>query len=51
MVNYAGGAPGLVAGVNQINLTIPATVTQGNAEVIITVGDYPSVSGVTIAVR
>jgi uncharacterized protein (TIGR03437 family) len=53
-VLYAGGAPGLVAGVVQINLEVPADTPTGAAvEVIVSVGEdaYPSQNGVTIAVR
>jgi uncharacterized protein (TIGR03437 family) len=53
-VLYAGGAPGLVAGVVQINLEVPADAPTGAAvEVIVRVGEdaYPSQDGVTIAVR
>jgi uncharacterized protein (TIGR03437 family) len=48
---YAGGAPGLLEGVMQVNAQIPATVTPGNAiPVSIQVGGSSSQSGVTIAV-
>jgi len=48
---YAGGAPGEVAGVMQINVQIPSGITPGNAvPVVIQVGSATSPSGVTIAV-
>jgi uncharacterized protein (TIGR03437 family) len=51
-VQYAGGSPGLVAGVVQVNLLVPQTVTPGNAvPVVINVGGANSQAGVTIAVR
>ena len=50
-VLYAGGAPGLVAGVMQVNVRIPAGVASGSAGVTITVGSSSSQSGVTLAVR
>lgn len=51
-VLYAGGAPGLIAGVVQVNLEIPADAPTGGAvEVEVQVDGYPSQSGVTIAVR
>jgi uncharacterized protein (TIGR03437 family) len=51
-VLYAGSAPGLVAGVLQVNVEIPGNVTPGSAvEVIIKVGSAPSGVGITIAVQ
>ena len=50
VVSYAGGAPGFVAGVMQLNLQIPtAGVLAGTAAVQITVGGLVS-PPVTIAV-
>jgi uncharacterized protein (TIGR03437 family) len=49
-VQFAGGAPGLVAGVMQINVQIPSGLTAGAAEAIITLGGVSSPQGVTIAV-
>jgi uncharacterized protein (TIGR03437 family) len=47
---YAGGAPGQIAGLMQINVQIPGTVTPGNGvPVLITVGQN-SQPGVTLAV-
>jgi uncharacterized protein (TIGR03437 family) len=42
LVNYAGAAPGFVAGVMQINLQIPTGVVSGTAEVKVTVGTVTS---------
>ena len=51
-VQYAGGAPGLVAGVIQINAQVPATVTPGNTvPVVVKVGQASSQAGVTVAVN
>jgi len=51
-VLYAGGAPGLIAGVVQVNLEIPPDAPTGGAvEVEVQVDGYPSQPGVTIAVR
>jgi len=48
---YAGGAPGLTAGLMQINAQIPIGTPSGPAvPVVISVGGVPSPSGVTIAV-
>lgn len=50
-VLYAGGAPGLIAGVLQINCRVPEGVTPGmSAPVAITVGGIDSPAGVTVAV-
>jgi len=51
-VTYAGGAPGQVAGMFQVNARIPADVPAGTAvPVTITVGTATSQSGVTLAVK
>jgi uncharacterized protein (TIGR03437 family) len=51
-VQYAGGAPGMVAGLMQVNVQIPAGIQTGNAvPVVLRVGDAFSQSGVTIALR
>jgi uncharacterized protein (TIGR03437 family) len=48
--NYAGGAPGIVQGVMQINAQIPSGLPAGNAAVVVTVGNIQSQPGVTVAV-
>ncbi len=51
-VVYAGAAPGLVAGVLQINVVVPANALQETYDqVVVTVGDYVSPSAVTITVQ
>ena len=51
-VTYAGGAPGQVAGIVQVNVRVPADVPSGAAvPVTITVGAATSQSGVTLAVK
>jgi uncharacterized protein (TIGR03437 family) len=51
-VEYAGSAPGEVAGVIQITVRIPFTVPRGLAlPVVITIGGNASPAGVTIAVK
>ncbi len=47
---YAGGAPGQVAGLMQINAQIPGGVQPGNVPVVVQVGGNSSRAGVTIAV-
>jgi uncharacterized protein (TIGR03437 family) len=49
-VRYAGGAPGLIAGVMQVNAILPAGVS-GTVPVVLTVGGVASQDGVTVAVR
>jgi uncharacterized protein (TIGR03437 family) len=49
--DYAGGAPGLVAGVLQVNARIPTNVVSGNQTVVITVGSASSQSALTVAVK
>jgi uncharacterized protein (TIGR03437 family) len=50
-VLYAGGAPGFVQGVLQVNLRIADGVTLGDVPVVLQVGDRSSRQGVTIAVQ
>jgi len=50
-VLYAGIAPGLVAGVMQVNATVPAGAGTGAAEVILTVGANSSPAGVTVQLK
>jgi uncharacterized protein (TIGR03437 family) len=51
-VVYAGGAPGLVAGVIQVNARVPADLAaSGELPVVLQVGGAASQSGVTLAVR
>jgi uncharacterized protein (TIGR03437 family) len=50
-LQYVGAAPGKIAGLLQINVPIPASVTPGNAvPVVVRVGGAPSQAGVTVAV-
>jgi len=46
-VQFAGGAPGVVAGVLQVNITVPTGLTAGAVPVTITVGSAAAQSGVT----
>lgn len=51
-VLYAGAAPGLIAGVLQVNCTIPGDVQPGaSVPVTLTVGTATSPAGVTLAIR
>jgi len=51
-VQYAGGVPGLVAGVLQVNIKIPQGVAPGSAvPITIQVGGQNSQTGVTLAIK
>jgi len=50
-VLYAGAAPGLVAGVFQVNVRIPADVSGDAVPVVLKVGESSSAAGVTLAIR
>jgi uncharacterized protein (TIGR03437 family) len=47
---YAGGAPGIVAGLTQVNAQIPSGLTAGAVPVSVQVGSVVTQPGVTIAV-
>jgi uncharacterized protein (TIGR03437 family) len=52
VVLYAGSAPGLVAGVLQVNFRLPPQVRTGAAvPLLLKVGRFTSQSGVTLAIR
>ena len=48
---YSGAAPGLVAGVLQVNARIPEEVASGDVPVVLTVGSASSQPDLTVAVR
>jgi uncharacterized protein (TIGR03437 family) len=50
-VLYAGAAPDLVAGVFQINVTVPQNVPAGAVPVVVTVGSASSQSGLTVSLK
>jgi uncharacterized protein (TIGR03437 family) len=51
-VAYAGGAPGAVAGLVQINAQVPPNVTPGsNVPVVVQIGSWQSQAGVTMVVQ
>jgi uncharacterized protein (TIGR03437 family) len=51
-VVYAGTAPGIVNGVMQVNVTVPAGAPSGSAvPIVITVGSAGSQAGVTMAIQ
>ena len=50
-VLYKGAAPGQVAGLFQMNVEVPGTAASGAQEVVVSIGNTRSQSGVTVAVR
>jgi uncharacterized protein (TIGR03437 family) len=50
-VQYAGPAPGMPAGVVQVNAVVPAGSRSGDVSVVVTIGNASSQPGVTVAVR
>jgi len=50
-VQYAGSAPGDVAGVLQVNAAIPASIAPGTQPVVLTIGGVASQAGVTVGVK
>jgi uncharacterized protein (TIGR03437 family) len=51
MVQYAGPAPGLIAGVFQVNVTIPPAAPSGSVPLVITFGTSGTQAGVTVSVQ
>jgi uncharacterized protein (TIGR03437 family) len=49
-VQFAGGAPGVVAGIMQVNVVVPAGLSAGAVPVTVQVGTTSAQSGVTIFV-
>lgn len=50
-VKYAGAAPGLVAGILQVNAVVPTTAGSGDQPIVLQVGTVASPAGVTVAVQ
>jgi uncharacterized protein (TIGR03437 family) len=50
-VQYAGAAPGAVAGLFQVNARIPLDASSGSVPIEIHVGNAASQPGMTIAVQ
>jgi uncharacterized protein (TIGR03437 family) len=48
---YAGEAPGLVAGMMQLNMQIPSDALSGNLSITVSIGGNTSQSNVTVSVR
>jgi uncharacterized protein (TIGR03437 family) len=48
---YAGEAPGLVAGVMQLNVQIPINASSGNLPIVVSIGGNSSQANVTVSVR
>ena len=50
-VNFAGEAPGLVAGVAQFNVVIPPNAPSGALQILVTLGSGTSQAGATVSVQ
>jgi uncharacterized protein (TIGR03437 family) len=50
-VLYAGASPGMVEGVIQINVRVPATASTGEIQVVVQVGSYPGPNTVTLVAK
>lgn len=50
-ITYEGAVPTLVAGIFQINVTVPAGVASGPQPVVVTVGSFSSQPGLTVTVQ
>ncbi|MBC7926642.1 MAG: hypothetical protein H7039_13390, partial [Bryobacteraceae bacterium] len=51
-IEYAGGAPGLVSGLLQVNVRVPESSPVGDAvPVVLLVGEFRSVTGTTATIR
>jgi uncharacterized protein (TIGR03437 family) len=48
---YAGEAPGMVAGVMQLNVQIPSTVRSGDLSIQVSIGGNMSQTGITVSVQ
>ena len=48
---YAGEAPGLVAGMMQLNVQIPANAPSGDLPIVVSIGGKASQNGVTVSVQ
>jgi uncharacterized protein (TIGR03437 family) len=51
LLKYAGEAPGMVAGVMQLNVQIPADAPSGPLSLQVKIGDNISQTGITVAVQ
>jgi len=50
-VDYKGAAPGLIAGLIQINATVPSGLTPGPVPVVVQIGMAPSQNNLTVFVH
>jgi endo-1,4-beta-xylanase len=50
-VQYAGQAPGLIAGAGQINIQVPAGIPAGEQELVVTASGAKSQPGVIVSIR
>src|ERR1039458_10078269 len=51
LYTYAGEAPGLAAGLLQLNVQIPSNAQSGNLSITVSIGSNISQNGMTVSVR
>jgi uncharacterized protein (TIGR03437 family) len=51
IITYAGEAPGMVAGVMQLNVQIPASGPSGAMEVLVSIGGVKTQNTITVSVQ
>jgi uncharacterized protein (TIGR03437 family) len=50
-IEYAGAAPGLIAGLLQVNCKVPENVTPGSVPIVLKIGGASSPAGVVLSIR
>ena len=49
--SYAGGIEGVVEGIMQLNVVVPASARSGTVPIVVTIGANSTQSGVTVSVK
>jgi uncharacterized protein (TIGR03437 family) len=49
--SYAGGIEGVVEGIMQLNVVVPASVRSGTVPIVVTIGGSRIQSGVTLSIQ
>ena len=51
-VQYAGGSPGALAGLLQVNVLVPQKIAAGpSVPIVLTIGGHPTQTGVTVSIK
>lgn len=50
-VLYSGGAPGMVAGIIQLNIQLPGGIAGATVPIVVQIGGNPSQAGLTLAIQ